>query len=255
MSPAEVATPALADPVEEARRLLALAVERDVPIRVLGGVGIALTVAPAELLLPRSYQDIDLITVRGGQAPLTELMVDAGYASDDEFNAVNGHRRLLYHDDVNGRQVDIFVGAFSMCHTIPLQSRMLATAGTLPAPELLLTKLQIVELNPKDLGDILNLVHHHPVRDDDAPGGLNAGRIAAHCAADWGLWRTATMNIERASESVGALVPAAEAQEILRERLEALRATLDSASKTRKWKLRARIGDRVRWYEEPEEVE
>jgi hypothetical protein len=120
---------------------------------------------------------------------------------------------------------------------------------------LVLTKLQIVELNPKDLRDILNLVYRHPLREDDAPEGLNAARIAAHCAADWGLWRTATMNIERASESVDSVVAADEARAILHERLAALRATLDAAPKTRKWKLRARIGDRVRWYEEPEEVE
>jgi hypothetical protein len=255
MSRTHVATTPLTDPVEEARRLLAVASGQEVPIRVLGGVGIALTVAPAELLLPRTYQDIDLITVRGRPTPLTDLMLDAGYVADEEFNAVNGHRRLLYHDEVNGRQVDVFVGAFSMCHAIPLESRILAAPGTLPAPELLLTKLQIVELNPKDLEDILSLVFHHPLRDDDAPDGLNAGRIAAHCAADWGLWRTTTMNIERASESVDALVSSDEARAILRERLTALRGTLDATPKTRKWKLRARIGDRVRWYEEPEEVE
>jgi hypothetical protein len=119
---------------------------------------------------------------------------------------------------------------------------------------LLLTKLQVVELNDKDLRDILNLVYHHGLIENGPNEGLNAGQIAACCAADWGLWRTVTMNVERASAALEELPITASDRQVLRGRLDAVGVALDSAPKSRKWKLRARVGDRMRWYEDVEEV-
>ena len=182
----EVAVSPLQDTVEEARRLLGMAESRLVRLRALGGVAVALSVpAGASLLIPRTYQDIDLIVPKGEQRALGELMAVAGYAPDDEFNAFNGHRRLLYYDAANTRQVDVFVASFSMCHEVPLAGRLLVTDTIIPLAELLLTKLQIVELNTKDVGDILNLIYHHDP-GAGSPGGLEGERVAACCAADWG---------------------------------------------------------------------
>jgi hypothetical protein len=216
-------------------------------MRVLGGVAIALAVAPDEPVLPRSYQDIDLIAPRGTQRAVAELLVDAGYTGDDEFNSFNSHRRLLYVDPAHERQVDVFVGAFSMCHEVPLDDRLLAEGETLPMPELLLTKLQIFELNSKDLRDVVNLLFH---RVDAADFAI----VGERCAADWGLWRTTTMNVERIGEAIDDLDLPPQAREHLHARVGLLSAALESAPKTRRWKLRARIGDRVRWYEDPEDI-
>jgi hypothetical protein len=165
---------------------------------------------------------------------------------------VNGHRRLLFFDSAHARQVDVFVATFAMCHEVPLSARLLVAEATIPLPELLLTKLQIVELNPKDVGDILNLVfHHRPTADGDP---LGVARVAACCAADWGLWRTAGINIARVDAALDELSLTGEQRRVLHDRLEVLRAALDAEPKSRRWKLRARIGDRVQWYEEPEEV-
>jgi hypothetical protein len=254
VSVTEVTAIPLGDTVEEARRLLGIAQSRSVRVRALGGVAVALSVpAGTPLLIPRAYQDIDLIAPKGEQRPLGELMTVAGYAPDDEFNAFNGHRRLLYYDAANGRQVDIFVATFSMCHEVPLGGRLLVVDTTIPLAELLLTKLQIVELNTKDVGDIVNLLYHHDPAAG-SPEGLEGERVAACCAADWGLWRTATGNLDRATAALDELQLGEGERSVVRGRLDALRGTIDAAPKGRKWKMRARVGERVRWYEEPEEV-
>jgi hypothetical protein len=252
---ADLPTIPLQDAVAEARRLMALAQSRSVRVRALGGVAVSLSV-PAEtpLLIPRTYRDIDLIAPKGEQRPLADLMTSAGYAPDDEFNAFNGHRRLLYYDATNTRQVDIFIGTFSMCHEVPLTGRLLAADTTIPMAELLLTKLQIVELNSKDVGDILNLVYHHDPAGNGTAVGLESERVAECCAADWGLWRTATGNLDRALTAVDELPVGAADCALLRDRLQSVRTAIDAAPKGRKWRMRARVGDRVRWYEEPEEV-
>lgn len=254
MRSASTAIATLADPIAEARRLLALASARAVEVRVLGGVAVALAVAPDEPLLPRTYQDIDLITARGSQSAVADLLAGAGYTGDEEFNTFNSHRRLLYFDQEHERQVDVFVGAFSMCHEIPLEGRLLAADETLPVPELLLTKLQIVKLNSKDLRDVLSLLHHAALSDEDAAQVLGFRQVGEHCAADWGLWRTATMNLERAAAALDDFDLSPKARQRLQTRIDLLAGAVEAAPKTRRWKLRARIGDRVRWYEDPEDV-
>ena len=71
-------------------------------------------------------------------------MLATGYEADRQFNATNGHRRLLFYDVANQRQVDVFVGSFEMCHEIPITERILLAEHGIPLAELLLTKLQIV---------------------------------------------------------------------------------------------------------------
>ncbi len=239
---------------EEARRILAAAAGRDVPVRLVGGLAIYLHSSPMHPAFARSYKDIDLVTPRGRGAEVGQVLQGLGYHGATEFNALNGRRRLLYADPQTGRRLDVFVGEFLMCHQLPLTDRMGQDEMTVPLAELLLTKLQIVELNQRDVLDAGALLYHHDVADHDQDS-VNAARIAELCAADWGLWRTTTMNMER----LGALLEEApltdrERQTIL-DRVETVRGRMDDQPKSRKWRLRDRIGDRVRWYELPEEVD
>jgi hypothetical protein len=167
------------------------------------------------------------------------------------FNALHGQERLLFFDEEHDRQVDVFVGAFSMCHKIQLDERLTVDPISIPLAELLLTKLQVVELNEKDIRDTLALLHDHPVGDTDGDV-LNGARVAELCAVDWGLWRTITQNLNVCRAFADSYdVPD---RAILDERLDELLERIDREPKARGWKLRARIGDRKRWYELPEEV-
>ena len=117
----------------------------------------------------------------------------------------------------------------------------------------MLTKLQIVELNEKDVRDTLLLFHTHDVGDSDVDV-LNAGRIAQLCASDWGLWRTITHNLQRCRERIGDYdLPESDRQRIA-DRIGSVLDRIEAEPKSRGWKLRARIGERKRWYELPEEV-
>jgi hypothetical protein len=240
----------LADVLAEARRILASAAT--IPVRAIGGVAIALS-ADRPLLLPREYNDVDLVAASGKGPDVVRAFDGLGYAGDQRFNALHGHRRLLFYDADNERQVDVFVGRFEMCHAIPLSERLTLAPLALTPADLLLTKLQVFALNEKDQRDIVNLVHAHRLADDDA-GGMNAGYVARLLASDWGLWRTSTLNIERVRGALGRYSLASEQEEVVRTRLDDLRARVDEEPKSTRWRIRARVGERVKWYEEPEEV-
>jgi hypothetical protein len=177
------------DVVEEAVRLLDAAERDRVPLKALGGVAIRLRTPRVPPALRRDYQDIDLVTARRRGADVSRLLEAAGYRADREFNALHGDRRLLFHDVERSRQIDVFVGVFAMCHEIPVAERLDLEPRTIPLAELLLTKLQIVEINDKDLRDAATVLLGHDVadRDGDAVNAVR-GRLGAvaHIRADAG---------------------------------------------------------------------
>jgi hypothetical protein len=240
------------DVVSEGQRLLRRADEAGVPLRLLGGVAIKLR-APAALpaAFSRSYADLDFVTAKKSAGATSDLFRAEGYTPHVAFNALHGGERLLFFDDEHDRQVDVFVGAFSMCHRIPLDERLEVDPVSIPLAELLLTKLQVIELNEKDVRDTLALLHDHPVGGKDGET-LNADRLAALCCADWGLCRTITQNLAACRAFAETYdVPD---RALVEGRLDALIARIEAEPKTRAWKLRAKIGDRKRWYDLPEEV-
>jgi hypothetical protein len=244
----------LADPVAESRRLVALSDATGVTARLLGGVAVRLQAPEAGPLLPRPVRDIDLVIPRGANRAFAALLAEQGYSGEEMFNAMHGSHRLIFNDRRNARHIDVFVGGFSMCHAIPIADRLDRQPLTVPLAELLLTKLQIVKLTDRDQRDIYNLCFHHEVVADGG-GGIESSMIAELCAKDWGLWRTATLTLAHSSARLGAFGLDAGAQAQIASRLEALGAAIEAWPKSRAWRLRSRVGERVRWYEEPEEPE
>jgi hypothetical protein len=250
-------TEVVAEPIAEARRLLGAADAAGVPMRAIGGVAVAL-IAPtvARLHPPRTYHDIDLVAPAGTPG-VSRLMTDLGYEAARRFNALNGSERLLFHDRA-GRRVDVFIDTLRMCHALPFGTRLTLRPWTLPAADLVLSKLQIVELTERDAQDLVALFADHPIAETEADG-IGLGRIREVCGGDWGWWRTVDGNLRTLSERWLAARSMAGPEEsgILDAalvRATQLRAALAACPKSLAWKMRAVIGSRVRWYDLPEEV-
>lgn len=242
----------LADAVAEGRRIVETAAEREVPLRVLGGVAVAmLCPSSGRPPLAREYADIDLATTAADKDRVVSLLESLGYTGDREFNMLHGHRRLYFWDERNRRQVDVFVNEANLCHRIDLKSRLEVVPLTLSLADLAVLKLQIVETNEKDYLDICAIFADHELTDDDT--GINSTHIANLTSSDWGLWRTLGMVSEGSEEFARGLAGFA-AADLVADRLSRLRSLLAGSPKSRGWKLRARVGERKRWYELPEEV-
>jgi hypothetical protein len=246
----------LADIAAEARRVLARCAAHEVSARLIGGLAVALhqhMATPPEL--QRSYADIDIVIGRREGRAAKTAMLELGYVPNDRFNSLRGDRRLLYYDTANGRQLDVFVGTFAMCHTLDLSGRLAVLPDTLGIADLVLTKLQIVEINTKDLVDAAQLLRNHQLGRGDEAGRdeLSLDRLCAVTSADWGWYTTLSDNLATL---------AAFAQDALAEpdrtavtgRARAIQAAIDGPSKSLRWKARARIGRHAPWYEIPEEV-
>jgi hypothetical protein len=246
-------TTTLADIVAEGERLLDLAGDAGLELRLLGGVAVRMRAPEVPAPLDRDYKDLDFAIRKKGAGPLDELMRAAGYEPHVTFNAMNARERALYLDDENGRQVDVFIESFRMCHEIQFGDRIELEQRTLPLAELLLTKLQIIELNEKDVRDTVLLFHGHQVSETDGEG-IGAARIAELCAGDWGWWRTITGNLTQTRERLADYALAPDERSTIAARIDALLERIESEPKSRGWRRRAKVGERKPWYDLPEEV-
>jgi hypothetical protein len=230
--------------LDEALQLIESAHASGIEARLIGGL--AILHHDAELRArggSRPINDIDFMVPAGQHRQVAQLLVEAGYQPEERFNALNGHRRMVFHG--RNSDVDVLVGIFEMCHRIDMSSRFALDYPTLPVTDVLLTKLQIVKLNAKDAADTIDLVRAHLLAEGDGDH-IDLARLRALVRDDWGLWRTITGTIE----TVIATDPPAE----VADRLHALLDALQQAPKSARWRLRARVGDRVAWYVLPDEV-
>ncbi len=221
------------------------------PVKLVGGAAVNLHSSSArQAPLKRKYGDLDFVASSKQQQAVQKLFDSLGYQGDRRFNTLNGHQRLLYLDPVNGRQIDIFIDRMKMCHVIELANRLGHDGPTLTPADLLLSKLQVFEVNMKDLVDTTALLLDHAIadHDDDAINGVYLARLTSE---DWGLHRTLQLNTARVRDAARALE--VDAGQVNR-RLDELWTRIDAQPKSLKWKLRARVGDRVSWYQLPEEV-
>ncbi|HWE09505.1 MAG TPA: hypothetical protein VG325_09120 [Solirubrobacteraceae bacterium] len=241
--------------LDEARRLIDLARQRDIVLRLLGGLAIRL-LTPELPPRTRVGQDLDFGSVKSSRKPLTELLAAEGYVADRNFNALYGDKQLYFTHGEHGHAVDVMIDRLHMCHTVAFAERSTLMPYTLSPVDLLLSKLQIVELNEKDLDDCLRLLVSFDVADSDDPGTIDLRVIAALVGEDWGWWKTIGLNLERIEGILADGVPATVQGGRLdpRPAVATLSRTLTDTTKSRRWKMRDRIGERKRWYEVPEET-
>ncbi len=229
---------------------------RGLTVRLLGGTAIKFRCPSANhRSLNRKVPDIDLMTLRKDAKSLSEMFVELGLEPMKMFNALHGDKRMLFTDVKLDRQVDVFVETFEMCHKFDFRQRLKLDDVTLPLADLLITKLQIIEINEKDYKDILSLFLDHALSEDDKDKEkINGAYIASLCSKDWGIWRTLTRNLEWTREFVQKLDMEPDKKEIVVSRINGLLSRIEKEPKSMGWKMRSKIGERVIWYDEPEHV-
>ena len=231
-----------------ALRLIEAGEASGLPLRAMGGAGVGLRAPDADPALRRDYGDVDLAAPKRARREVEDLMTAEGLEPEREFNALHGGGRQIWWMPDGSTHVDVFLGEFRMCHRLDLDPALARPGPALPAADLLLTKLQVVELNRKDVQDAAALLSTHPVAD----GGLSLDRLRDVLAADWGFYTTASDNLERLPEEAAALAPAV--APAVAAACGAIREELERAPKGTAFRMRARVGRRKRWYELPEET-
>jgi hypothetical protein len=243
------------DPLPEAMTLVQGAAEAGWRLKILGGLGVRV-LCPDFPPRRRAGQDMDLACLGKTRRQVASYLESAGCQADKRFNNLNGDRQM-YFMAPSGRPIDVMVDRLSMCHTLDFRPSFDSASATLDPADLLLSKLQIVELNAKDAHDIFHLLSGVRVGPDGTRPFIDVDRFGSVLAGDWGWWRTVTGSLNKLpglhSEQPG-LAPPNPRYDPLTQAKQLLEVA-ESVPKSLKWKTRAKVGDRVRWYELPEEVD
>ena len=259
----------LEDPLAEALRIVDVADRQGLLLRLMGGMAVRAHAPEWTHRTRRREVDLDFATRSKDRKAVFALLEAEGYTPNKRHNALFGQHQGYFVDEARSRPVDVLVDKLEMCHRIEFGDRLDKARPTLPVADLLLSKLQVVKINRKDVLDLLILLAEHPLAQDDGArdagtgvGAISIPRILAHTSNDWGWWRTATGNLEvlqqfldsdftEADLDIGGERPV---RYDPREQVSALRAAIEEAPKSTRWKLRAAVGERQKWYLEPEEL-
>ncbi len=193
----------LQDPLAEALRVVDLADKRGLLVRLMGGMAIRAHAPDWPARTRRVEVDLDFATRGKDRGAFYELLSSEGYTPDKRHNALFGGKQAYFVDVPRSRPVDVLVDSLEMCHRFEFGDRLAKSTPTLPLAELLLSKLQIVKINRKDVLDALVLLAEHPLAQDDGAvdarvgqGAINVPRILSFTSNDWGWWRTVTGSLD-----------------------------------------------------------
>lgn len=245
----------LLDIRDEARRLTTSVLDAGLHARLLGGLAVWLR-CPSVRSGPfaRSYQDMDFAIAKGAGSVFKAFLTSEGYLGDPFFNGLHGDTRLYFQAPDSRWSIDVVIDELTMSHKLDLRGRLEGPLPTLTLADLLLSKLQVWEINRKDLGDALCLLADHGVSDDDSDAeAVSLPRLRKLLGGDWGFCHTTERNLGRLGE-LWAESPLPGASFDVGEQITNIRVAIDEAPKTMAWRMRSRVGERVRWYEVPEEV-
>lgn len=240
--------------LDEAKHLIDAAGERGIVLRLLGGLAIQY-LTPELPPRTRSGQDLDLGSHSSHRRQLTAFLEETGYVPDKMFNALHGDRQLYFTHGQSGLAIDVLLDKLHMSHTLQFRDRLERLPYTLDPMDLLLSKLQIFELNEKDADDCLRLLVSFRLEDSDDPSAMDLRILKEIVADDWGWWRTITLNLERIRSIAQSGHSLSGAKLDPLEQLRLLEDAAESVPKSRRWKLRSKVGERKRWYELPDETE
>ena len=241
--------------VDEALTLVREAEEAGICLRILGSIAYRLQ-CPKNLHLfddmARVLTDVDFAAMKSHNRKIRDFMAARGYQPDEGvFVASEGARHIYLHPHT-GLNVDVFADELYFCHRIPFKGRLLLDSPTISTTDLLLEKMQIVEINLKDFKDTLVLLLEHS--PGDGSGGnkhIDVDYITGIMSADWGFYHTFTTNLKEVPNFI-AEFPAIGTGEahVIRSRVGELLQAVEDAPKSMKWKMRAKIGTRMKWYQE-----
>ncbi len=241
----------------ELKRILKASSDVGIILRVIGSLAFQLHCPQFGYLqaaMGRAYTDIDFAAYQKQSKEIEGLMNHLGYTENREVYIVSEGNRAIYERQQIGIHVDIFFEKLAFSHVIYWKDRLEIDSPSIPLAEMLMEKMQIVQINEKDVIDTIMLLLEHPLGDKDKEV-INIKYIASLCSNDWGLWRTITMNLDKVcllAQGYTQLTP--EQKEKIDSQVKTALDRIEQEPKSLAWRLRARVGDRVKWYRDVDEV-
>lgn len=241
----------------ELKRILTASSNAGIIMRVIGSLAFQLHCPQFGYLqaaMGHAYTDIDFAAYHRQTKEIQVLMAGLGYRENREVFIVSEGDRAIFERSEIGIHIDVFYEKLAFSHIIYWNNRLEVDNPSIPLAEMLLEKMQIVKINEKDVIDTIMLLLEHPLGDIDHET-INIKYVANLCSNDWGLWRTTTINLDKVDRlAQGYSQLSVEQKEKVNQQVKTAKSRIEHEPKSMAWRLRARVGDRVKWYRDVDEV-
>jgi len=243
--------------LEEATRVIEEAEKDGIVLRVLGAVALRLKLPEEarvfhEKSLERKLSDIDYASYSKYTVKVRKLFQRLGYIWDEAIARI-AFSRDIFHDERNKRHSDVFYDKLVFCHTIDLKKRFELDYPTITMTDYALEKLQIVQINEKDIKDLILLFMNFPVENSDQEA-INKKYISKILSKDWGFYYTVTTNLKKFLQLLRNFKLTKDKVDLVTSRVNDLLEAIEKEPKSMGWKLRAKLGTKKKWYRDVEEV-
>ena len=243
--------------MERAHEILDKADQQDIILRVIGALAFHIHCPQFNYIqeeTERYFTDIDFMAYVEQKTQIERLFTGMGYLEDPRIKTVPGLRRSIFFTRDHSMHSDVFYDMLDFSHEINFRGRLEIDYPTISLVDLLLEKMQIVQINEKDIIDTIMLLREHDIGESDDET-VNVDYLAKTCMADWGLWKTVTGNLKKVGQLLDKYdVLTAEDRQIVRDRLVRSEQRIKEEPATLRWRLRSRIGERLKWYRDVDEV-
>jgi hypothetical protein len=252
--------------LDEATRIVTEGEQAGLTLRAMGGVAIRLhTLDQADLAKrlgrlgenEQEFTDLDFISYRKQRGRMQPFFEELGYSKRRATLSSAASERQIYFHPKGWFFVDVFFDKLLVAnHPLDFRGRLELDSPTISPADLLLGKLQIVNMSDKDVKDAIVLLSSRDVAETDAANAIDAGYIARLLRGDWGFWYTLTTNLTGLKELLPQMTAVTdEERRRICDRVDRLLAHIAATPKTLGWKARSKIGPRVRWYEPVETMD
>lgn len=242
--------------IDEALRIVEEAKSNRIVLRLLGAIAFRIHCQEFSHLydtFKREITDIDLVGYKRQKTDISDLIQNLGYhVRKHELLLYASQNRFFFHSKDNAWHVDVFLDELNMCHKIDFKGRLEIDFPAVSLADLLLEKMQIVQINEKDVKDTIILLREHQVGNQEKET-INAEYISDLLSKDWGFYYTVTSNLKKIKNFLPQYSSLETADRIDVERkIDELLKRVEEKEKSLGWKMRAKIGKRKKWYKEVE---
>ena len=244
--------------MSEGTMLIEEAKKREIHLRLLGAIAFQSHCPKFSYLstkLDRVLTDIDFAGYSKEKDAITKMMREFGYEDEPTVTALFGHKRLIWDNKSNGIHIDVFLDKLEMNHDIPFKDRLDLDELTISLVDMLLEKMQIVQVNEKDYIDTIMLIREHAIGNGNTPETIDAEYLAKLLASEWGFYYTVTTNLGKVQSRLAKYNELSdEDRNDITTKIGELLKRIEEQPKPLSWRMRAKVGSKSKWYRDVEEV-
>lgn len=243
--------------MNEAVKTVEKAGEKGITLRLIGAAAIRFHSPGFSFLqekLGRELSDIDFMAYGRQRQEIVKFFLDMGYECDRRIISSLVPTAHYVFEGSSGFHVDVFFDKLEMCHTIDFKDQLEVDYPTISLANLLLEKMQIVQLNEKDVVDTVVLLREHGVGEGDVET-INVNYISRLLSKDWGFYYTVTTNLKRIEDEFLASYDLPDEDKTnVKDKINILLESIQREPKSLRWKMRAKVGTKKKWYRDVEEL-